>query len=251
MNIVGMSSDDAIELIKGKKGTKVKLRTKKIDGTHKDVVIVRGIVRIEETFVKSSIVEKRGKKYGIIHLPKFYISMEDNQRIDCAEDVLKEIRKLKKEKIHGMVLDLRFNGGGSLQSCVKISGYFIKEGPIVQVKYRGRPSKVLSDEDEDIAYDGPLVILVNKMSASASEILSAAMQDYGRAVIIGSESTFGKGTVQTIYGLDHLFDSDYDKYKPLGALKYTIQKFYRVNGHSTQNNGVHSDIVIPSRYKIY
>ncbi len=248
VNIVGMAIDDAIELIKGKKGTKVKLRIKKIDGIRKDVIIVRGIVKIDETYVKSSIIEKKGKKYGIIHLPKFYISMGSNQ-VDCAKDVLREIRKLKKQKIEGIVLDLRYNGGGSLQSCVKISGYFIKNGPIVQVKYKEYPAKVLSDDDKNIEYDGPLVILVNNMSASASEILSAAMQDYGRAVIIGSDQTFGKGTVQTVYGLDNLLNSDYDKFKPLGALKYTIQKFYRVNGQSTQNKGVNPDIVMSDRYK--
>jgi len=247
VNIVGMRLDDAVDLIKGKKGTRVRLFVKKLDGSIKVIPIVRDIVEIEETFAKSSVIERNGIKYGIIHLPKFYINFQDKNARDSGEDVEKEVKYLKSEGVEGIILDLRNNGGGSLQTAIKMSGLFIKEGPIVQVKSRDKDPKILKDDNSSILWDGPLVIMVNEYSASASEILAAALKDYGRAVIVGSNHTFGKGTVQNIWNLDNLINPKLDV-KPLGAIKLTIQKFYRINGGATQLKGVASDIALPDRY---
>lgn len=247
VNIVGMRLDDAVDLIKGKKGTKVRLFVKKLDGSTKVIPIVRDIVEIEETFAKSSVIERNGIKYGIIHLPKFYINFQDKDARDSGEDVEKEVTHLKEEGVEGIIIDLRNNGGGSLQTAIKMSGLFIDEGPIVQVKSRDKEPNILRDEDSGILWDGPLVIMVNEYSASASEILAAALKDYGRAVIVGSNHTFGKGTVQNIWDLDNLINPRLDV-KPLGAIKLTIQKFYRINGGATQLKGVASDIALPDRY---
>ncbi len=246
LDIVGMRLDDAITFIKGKKGTKVRLTVKKkIDGSTQIITIVRDVVELEETFVKSTIVVKDGKKYGIINLPRFYIDFKDTARRDSAKDMEKEIERLKKEGVEGLIIDLRNNGGGSLLTAIKIGGLFIDKGPIVQVKYRGEKPIIKNDVDTKIQWDGRLVILVNELSASASEILAAAMQDYQRAVIVGGKQTFGKGTVQNLVALNRF----YPKYKKeLGYLKMTIQKFYRINGGSTQIEGVYSDIAIPSKY---
>ena len=244
LDIVGMRLDDAIEFIKGKKGTEVKLTIKKIDGSTKIVSLVRDVVELEETFAKTSVVEKNGRKFGIIDLPKFYIDFSEKNFRNSATDMALEVERLKQEKVEGLVIDLRNNGGGSLETAIDIAGLFISEGPVVQVKYKEGQARVRSDKDERIQWDKPLVILVNELSASASEIFAAAMQDYNRAVIIGSKQTFGKGTVQNVLPLNN-----YYKYpKDLGALKMTIQKFYRVNGGSTQLEGVTSDIALPSRY---
>ena len=247
VNIVGMRLDDAVDLIKGKKGTKVRLHVKKLDGSTKVIPIVRDIVEIDETFAKSSVIERNGVKYGIIHLPKFYINFQDRNGSDSGDDVEKEVKYLKSEGVEGIILDLRNNGGGSLQTAIKMSGLFIKDGPIVQVKPRDKDPEILSDKDSGILWDGPLVIMVNEYSASASEILAAALKDYGRAVIVGSNHTFGKGTVQNIWDLDKLINPSLDV-KPLGAIKLTIQKFYRINGGATQLKGVASDIALPDRY---
>lgn len=244
IDIVGMRLDDAIEYIKGKKGTEVKLTVKKLDGSIKVISIIRDVVELEDTFVKSSVVTKDNRKFGVINLPKFYIDFDEKNFRNSATDMAKEIDRLKKENVEGLVIDLRNNGGGSLKTAIEISGLFINKGPVVQVKYRDRPATVQSDKDAKIAWDGPLVILVNELSASASEIFSAAMQDYGRAVIIGSKQTYGKGTVQSLLDLNRYANSK----KDLGALKMTIQKFYRINGGSTQLEGVHSDIMLPDRY---
>lgn len=244
IDIVGMRLDDAIEYIKGKKGTEVKLTLKKFDGTIKVISIIRDVVELEETFVKSSIVIKDDRTFGIINLPKFYIDFGEKNYRNSATDMEQEIERLKKENVEGLVLDLRYNGGGSLQTAIEISGLFIKKGPIVQVKYRDRDPKIKKDKDPRITWDGPLVVLVNELSASASEIFAAAMQDYGRAVIIGGKHTFGKGTVQSVLDLNRYHNLKED----IGALKMTIQKFYRINGGSTQLEGVHSDIILPSRY---
>ncbi len=244
LDIVGMRLDDAIEFIKGKKGTEVRLTLKKIDGTIKTISIIRDVVIIDETFAKSSVVKKGERKFGIINLPKFYIDFSEKSFRNSATDMAFEIEKLKQEKVEGLVIDLRNNGGGSLETAIDIAGLFIKDGPIVQVKYREGKSRVRSDKDKKIQWNKPLVILVNELSASASEIFAAAMQDYNRAVIIGSKQTFGKGTVQNILPLNN-----YYKYsKDLGALKMTIQKFYRINGGSTQLKGVESDVAMPDRY---
>ncbi len=244
LDIIGMRLDDAIEYIKGKKGTEVRLTLKKIDGTIKTISIIRDVVILDETFAKSSIVKKDKRKFAIINLPKFYIDFSEKNFRNSATDMAREIERLKKENVEGLIIDLRNNGGGSLETAIDIAGLFIKDGPVVQVKYREGKPRVRSDRDQRIQWNKPLVILVNELSASASEIFAAAMQDYNRAVIIGSKQTFGKGTVQNILPLNN-----YYKYsKDLGALKMTIQKFYRVNGGSTQLKGVESDIKLPNRY---
>jgi carboxyl-terminal processing protease len=245
LDIVGMRLDDAIKFIKGKKGTEVRLTVKKkLDGSTKIISIIRDVVELDETFVKSSIVEKNGEKYGLINLPKFYIDFDEKNYRDSAKDMEKEIERLKKEGVSGLIIDLRNNGGGSLKTAIEISGLFIKKGPIVQIKYRGEKPIIKNDVDTKIQWNGAVIVLVNEFSASASEIFAAAMQDYNRAVIIGGNQTYGKGTVQSVLPINQ-----FTKYeKNLGALKMTIQKFYRINGGSTQIEGVYSDIVIPSRY---
>ncbi|MCF6213910.1 MAG: carboxy terminal-processing peptidase [Flavobacteriaceae bacterium] len=244
VDIVGMRLDDAIEFIKGKKGTEVKLTLKKIDGSIKVISIIRDVVELEEVFAKSSIVEKKGVKYGIINLPKFYIDFKKASSRNAATDMAKQLEYLKQEKVQGVLIDLRNNGGGSLRTAIDIAGLFIKNGPVVQVRYRGEKPNIKEDRDKKIQWDGSLVVLVNEFSASASEIFAAAMQDYNRAVIIGSKQTFGKGTVQNILTLNNYVNYP----KDLGALKMTIQKFYRVNGGSTQLKGVTSDVALPDRY---
>ncbi|CAL2058972.1 carboxy terminal-processing peptidase [Tenacibaculum sp. 190524A05c] len=246
LDIVGMRLDDAITFIKGKKGTEVRLTVKKkMDGSTKVIPIIRDIVELEETFVKSSVVEKNGRKYGIINLPKFYIDFDDAKQRNAAGDMKLEIERLKKEGVEGLIVDLRDNGGGSLKTVIEIGGLFINEGPIVQVKYRGEPAIIKNDTDSKIHWNGPLVVMVNEMSASASEIFAAAMQDYGRGVVMGGKQTYGKGTVQNVLPLNYYVSKYPDD---LGALKMTIQKFYRINGGSTQIEGVYSDIAMPDRY---
>lgn len=244
LDIVGMRLDDAIEFIKGKKGTEVRLTLKKIDGTTKTISIIRDVVEIDETFAKTSVVEKDKRKFGLINLPKFYIDFSEENFRNSATDMAKEVQRMNDEKVEGLLIDLRNNGGGSLETAIAIAGLFIEEGPIVQVKYKESKPRIRNDKDIAIRWNKPLVILVNELSASASEIFAAAMQDYNRAVIIGSKQTFGKGTVQNVLPLNNYVKYD----KDLGALKMTIQKFYRVNGGSTQLKGVTSDIALPTRY---
>src|SRR5690606_1369968 len=240
VNIVGMLLDEAIRHIRGKKGTEVTLTIKKKDGTTKEVKLIRDVIEQEEVFARSAIIEDNGKKYGIIYLPEFYTNFNDRNGRDPSDDITKEINELKKENIQGLIFDLRYNGGGSLEEVVEIAGLFIPKGPIVQVRRSDGQMKVHEDKDPTVLYDGPLVVMVNELSASASEIFAAAMQDYGRAVIVGSNKTFGKGTVQTFVPLDQkTFNPD-----EYGALKLTIQKFYRVNGGSTQLRGVTPDVVM-------
>jgi carboxyl-terminal processing protease len=241
-----MRLDDAIKFIKGKKGTEVRLTVKKkLDGSTRIISIMRDVVELEETFVKSSIVEKEGKKYGLIDLPRFYIDFSDINSRDSAKDMEKEIERLKSENVSGLLIDLRNNGGGSLKTAIEIAGLFIPKGPIVQVKFRGRAPEVKNDTDPKMQWDGAVVVLVNELSASASEIFAAAMQDYGRAIIIGGNQTYGKGTVQSVIPINNFYPN-YEK--DLGAIKMTIQKFYRVNGGSTQIEGVYSDIAMPNKY---
>jgi len=246
VDVVGMRLDDVVKKIKGPKGTEVRLTVKKTDGTIKIIAIIRDEVEIEETYAKSSIVEKNGKKYGIIYLPKFYIDFENQDSRDAAKDVTLEIERMKKAGVDGIVMDVRDNGGGSLKTVVDIAGLFIDQGPIVQVKSAGKKKEVLSDKDPKIQWDGPLVVMVNSFSASASEILAAAIQDYKRGVIIGSTQTYGKGTVQNVIDLNQFVRNN--SLGDLGALKTTTQKFYRINGGSTQLNGVSSDVALPDRY---
>ncbi|MCW8980954.1 MAG: carboxy terminal-processing peptidase [Altibacter sp.] len=246
VSVVGMRIDDAVKLIKGPKGTQVTLTIKRVDGTIEDEVITRDVVELEETYAKSTVIEKDDRKFGLINLPQFYFDMENYKERNAASDVKQEIERLKGEGIEGLILDLRDNGGGSLKTAVDIGGLFIKEGPMVQVASGGGRKEILEDKNDDITWDGPLVILVNELSASASEILAAAMQDYKRAIIIGSEQTYGKGTVQNLIDLNQwLRQNDMGD---MGALKLTTQKFYRVNGGSTQLEGVKSDVVMPDRY---
>lgn len=246
VSVVGMRIDDAVKLIKGPKGTRVILTVKRVDGTIEEEVITRDVVELEETYAKSTVIEKAERKFGLIHLPQFYFDMENYKERNAASDVKKEIEKLKEEGVMGIVLDLRDNGGGSLKTAVDIGGLFIKEGPIVQVASRGGKKEVLNDKNNEVAWEGPLVILVNELSASASEILAAAMQDYKRAIIIGSKQTYGKGTVQNLIDLNQWLRKN--DMGDMGALKLTTQKFYRVNGGSTQLEGVKSDVVMPDRY---
>lgn len=246
VSIVGMRIDDAVKLIKGPKGTKVTLTIKRVDGTIDEEVITRDVVELEETYAKSSVIEKEDRKFGLINLPQFYFDMDNYKERNAASDVKKEIERLKGEGMEGLILDLRDNGGGSLKTAVDIGGLFIKEGPMVQVASGGGKKEVLKDENDEIVWDGPLVILVNELSASASEILAAAMQDYKRAIIIGSEQTYGKGTVQNLIDLNQWLRKN--DMGDMGALKLTTQKFYRVNGGSTQLEGVKSDVIMPDRY---
>lgn len=245
-DIVGMRLDKAVKKIKGKKGTEVRLTIKKVDGTIEVVSLIRDMIETEDTFAKSSIIEKNGKKFGILHLPKFYIDFVNQNERDAAKDVEKEIEKLKANGIEGIVFDVRDNGGGSLKTVVEIMGLFIENGPVVQVKTTGAKKEVLADNSKDIKWDGPLVVLVNEFSASASEILAAAVQDYNRGIIIGSKNTFGKGTVQSVLDLNSFVRGN--TLGDIGALKITGQKYFRIDGRSTQLKGVYSDIVLPNRF---
>ncbi|MBT8261816.1 MAG: carboxy terminal-processing peptidase [Bacteroidia bacterium] len=246
VSVVGMRLDDAVKLIKGPKGTKVTLTIKRVDGTIEEETITRDVVELEETYAKSTVIEKEKNKFGLINLPQFYFDMNDYKKRNAASDVKEEIIRLKQEGVEGLVLDLRDNGGGSLRTAVDIAGLFIKDGPVVQVASTGSKKEVLKDRDDEIIWDGPLVILVNELSASASEILAAAMQDYKRAIIIGSTQTYGKGTVQNLIDLNQWLRKN--DLGDMGALKLTTQKFYRVNGGSTQLEGVKSDVIMPDRY---
>ncbi len=247
VSILTMRLSEAVKLIKGKKGTKVHLTVKKVDGSISEVTVKRDIVQLEETYIKSSIVEKNNNNYGIINIPKFYIDFDNQSNRDAAKDLKTEIQRLKEQGIKGLVIDLRNNGGGALKTVVDMAGMFIKNGPVVQVKYFDKEKQVLSDRDRSILWTGPLVILVNEGSASASEILAAAMQDYKRAIIIGGNQTWGKGTVQNVFPLNRMVRGNTNG--DLGALRYTTQKYYRINGGSVQLEGVKSDINVPYRYK--
>ncbi|MBK7787081.1 MAG: carboxy terminal-processing peptidase [Saprospiraceae bacterium] len=249
VELAGMRVDDAVTHIRGKKGTKVTLTVKKQDGTVKQITITRDEVILDESFARSVIFDMPGviNNIGYIKLPKFYSSFENENGNSCAVDVAREVEKLKENKVNGIILDLRNNTGGSLNDVVDMSGLFIEQGPIVQVKSRQAKPYVHQDRDSRVQYDGPLIIMVNSMSASASEIIAAAMQDYGRAVIVGSASTFGKGSVQRFFDLDKAVSGSEDL-KPLGEIKMTVQKFYRVNGGSTQLKGVVPDVVLPDNY---
>ncbi len=250
VDVVDMRLDKAVQLIRGPKGTEVTLTVKKRDGTYQDITIERDVVILDETFAKSLILQEDSdeNKTGYIYLPKFYLDLKGNEGRSCAEDVEKEIEKLKKENVNGIILDLRNNGGGSLQDVVKIAGMFIEKGPIVQVKSRYGEPYVLKDKNPAIQFTKPLVVMVNAFSASASEIFSAAIQDYHRGIIVGSNSTYGKGTVQRFINFDDIVPKKFNQYKPLGSIKMTIQKFYRIDGGTTQLKGVIPDILLPDEY---
>ncbi len=253
VEITDMRLRDAVRLIRGPKGTEVHLTVRKPDGAKDIIAITRDVVQIEETFVKHTVLDADGKKFGYINIPSFYRDFEKSrygEGRNSTQDTRDAIVALRNQGIEGIILDLRNNGGGSLVDAVDITGLFIDEGPIVQVKNSQGMKRVLADDDETLVYGGPLVVLVNQFSASASEIVAAALQDYRRAIVVGGQHTHGKGTVQTIIDLNenipllHL-----RRYEDLGALKATIQKFYRVDGGSTQYRGVEPDIVLPSLFQ--
>jgi carboxyl-terminal processing protease len=248
VDLTGYSVEDAIKLIRGSKGTEVRLTLKKPDGTTHVVSLIREeIVQDELTFARSAIVNSPKGKIGYIYLPEFYADFDNPKGARCSIDVAKEVMKLKAEKVDGIVLDLRNNGGGSLSDVVQMAGLFVEQGPIVQVRSRDEKPQVYPDRDKSVLWDGPFAVMVNELSASASEIFAAAIQDYHRGVIIGSSSTYGKGTVQRPIGLDKAMGLDPTN-SELGTIKLTLQKFYRINGGSTQLRGVSSDIVLPDIY---
>ncbi|WP_072909173.1 carboxy terminal-processing peptidase [Malonomonas rubra] len=241
---------DAVALIRGKKGTEVRLSVKKPDGRRLVIPIVRDVVEISETFAKGTTIrdEESKRTFGYVKIPSFYRDYSGKTNRNVTDDLRDELKKLKKENISGLILDLRNNGGGSLSDAVSVTGLFIKTGPVVQVRSGDGRIRVMSDDDRGIEYDGPMIVLVNRFSASASEILAGALQDYGRALIVGDEHTHGKGTVQALLDLDRYVNlRGMEKYMPLGAVKVTIQKFYRISGESTQEKGVTPDVVLPSR----
>ena len=246
VDVVGMRLDDVIKLIKGPKGTQVILTVKKVDGSILDVILTRDIIELEEAFAKSTIIEKDNIRYGLINLPRFYVDFQDYGNRNAATDVKYEIQNLKKQDVQGIIIDLRNNGGGSLQTVVDMAGYFIEKGPIVQVKSTGGKKQILFDKDNQIEWNGALVLIVNEFSASASEILAAAFQDYRRGIVLGSKQTYGKGTVQNMIDLNKIISGN--TYGDLGAMKLTTDKFYRINGGSTQLEGVKSDVIFPNRY---
>ncbi len=245
-DVTNMEMDEAIELIKGRKGTEVRLTVKKPDGSFKVIPIIRDIIEIEETYAKSAVLDNK-KKIGYIYLPMFYADFTRNGAHRCAADMRKELEKLKKQNVEGIIVDLRDNGGGSLQEVVEMAGLFIPKGPIVQVKNKKGDVNVMEDRNADVVWDGPLAIMVNHNSASASEILAAAIQDYKRGVIVGTQS-FGKGTVQSFIELDQYLLPQFDTMRPIGSVKITMQKFYRINGGATQLKGVMPDVVLPDIY---
>ncbi len=259
VDVEGRDLDDVVKIIRGNKGTTVKLTVKKVDGSVRVIPIVRGEVLYEEVFAKSAIIGNKGDKTGYIYLPEFYADFNKINGRRCAEDIAIEVQKLKKEGVNGIILDLRNNGGGSLQDVVDMVGLFIDEGPVVQVKTNAGAPEKLYDRAKGTLYDGPLAIMINQGSASASEIMAAAMQDYKRAIIVGATS-FGKGTVQRLASLDdarrYFSNSLTAKGKDevnlgdgIGSLKLTFQKFYRINGGSTQLRGVTPDIILPDPYQ--
>ena len=239
INVTGMLVDEAVRYIRGEKGSEVVLTLKKKDGSIKEVKMIREEVAIEDTFARSIIVDgPNGKKYGFINLPSFNADFEDAKGRNASDDIKAELIKLKAQNVQGIILDLRNNGGGSLTEVVDIMGLFMNNGPVVQVKDGNGRIQVLRNKQNAPIWTGPLVIMQNELSASASEILAGAMKDYGRAVIVGSPSSFGKGTVQTFVELNRFLNTNDD----FGSLKLTIQKFYRISGKSTQLKGVESDI---------
>ena len=248
VDVANMRFDKVVSMIRGKKGTEVRLTVKKPDASIVIISIIRDKVIIEGTFAHSYILNEKDKKVGYILLPGFYFDANRKGGHNCSDDMRKEVLKLKAEKVDGIVIDLRNNGGGSLEEVVKMSGLFIDKGPMVQVRGKGNFNRVLNDNESGTIYDGPLAIMVNTNSASASEILAAAMQDYKRAIIVGGKSTFGKGTVQNFFNLDDALSGNDESMKPLGQVKITLEKFYRISGGSTQLKGVIPDLILPDPY---
>ena len=247
VDVSEMRLDKAIQLIRGKKGTEVRLTVKKPDATFEVITLIRDVIVLEDSYAQSFMINNE-KKIGYIRLPGFYADFSGGGGRDCAKDIKTELNKLKNEGAKGVILDLRDNGGGSLESVVDMVGLFIPQGPVVQVKARDANPTLYTDKDPSVTFDGPFEVMVNENSASASEILAAAIQDYNRGVIIGSTTSFGKGTVQRMYNMDDMVNSTYNAMKPLGSVKITMQKFYRVSGGSTQLRGVTPDIILPDAW---
>ncbi|MEP7109983.1 MAG: carboxy terminal-processing peptidase [Ferruginibacter sp.] len=253
VDVTGYAVSDAVKLIRGaNKGTEVRITVRKPDGNLKIIVLKRDEIKLDDTFARSAII-KGEHKIGYIYLPEFYMDFEDPKGARCSDDVAREVEKLKAENVEGIVIDLRGNGGGSLPEVVKMAGLFIEDGPICQVK--GRDEKApyqWKDRDKTILYDGPLTVMVDEFSASASEIFAAAIQDYKRGIIVGSTSTYGKGTVQRTIPLNPESENAMfnKKAEDLGTVKLTLQKFYRINGGATQLRGVVPDVVIPDRMEL-
>lgn len=248
-DLTGSTTDDAVKIIRGAEGTEVRITIQKPDGTQKVIPIIRAELKLDETFARSAIINSGKNKIGVIDLPAFYADFQRPQAARCSKDVAKEVEKLKAEGVDGIIIDIRDNGGGSLQEVVNMVGLFIKTGPVVQIRDRaGRPSQ-MGDNDPSVLYDGPLAVLVNERSASASEIFASAIQDYKRGIVIGSSSTYGKGTVQRAFPVGGMGNGS--GAGDLGAVHLTLQKYYRVNGGATQLKGVESDIVLTGVYEAY
>jgi carboxyl-terminal processing protease len=252
VDIAGYDTQDAVKLIRGNKDSEVRLTIKKQDGSVKVISLIREEVKQEELNVRSAVIMNGADKIGYIYLPDFYANFEEANDHRCSVDVAQEVVKLKAENVKGIVIDVRNNGGGSLYEVVKMVGLFIKSGPVVQVKERSGKvdQSTWRDDDESVLYDGPLAVMVNEFSASASEIFAGAIQDYKRGIIIGSTSTYGKGTVQRQIPFGNRNDL-YSGRTDLGAMTLTFQKFYRVNGGSTQLKGIVPDIILPDAYEYY
>ncbi len=250
VDVVDMGLKEAVKLIRGRKGTEVRLTVKKPSGLKQVISIIRDVVEVSESYVKSTVIQKKGdkKKYGYINIPKFYRDFQDRFGRNCTDDTRAALKKLKAQNVAGVVLDLRNNGGGALKDSQYITGLFINKGPVVQVKNHDNKVEVLKDKDPAIEFEKPLIVLINRFSASASEIVAAALQDYKRAIIVGGEYSHGKGTVQAVVDLDNFIPPVGRKLSPFGALKITIQKFFRVNGSSTQYKGVTPDVILPDLY---
>jgi len=248
VDVTGYETTDAVKLIRGNLGTEVRLTIRKPDGSYKIVALKREKIVLDEGFARSAIIQKGADKYGYILLPDFYADFEREDGARCARDVAKEIEKLKAEKVKGIAIDVRYNGGGSLYEVVQMAGLFIDQGPMVQIRNKEGRSQTLSDEVPGTIYDGPLVVMVNEFSASASEIFAGAIQDYKRGIVMGSTSTYGKGTVQRNVPFGKPLD-DLGIQTEYGAVKLTFQKFYRVTGSSTQRKGVVPDVILPDEYE--
>ena len=248
VDVSGYETTDAVKLIRGNLGTEVRLTIRKPDGSYKIVALKREKIVLDEGFARSAIIQKGADKYGYILLPDFYADFEREDGARCARDVAKEIEKLKAENVKGIAIDVRYNGGGSLYEVVQMAGLFIDQGPMVQIRNKEGRSQTLSDEVPGSIYNGPLVVMVNEFSASASEIFAGAIQDYKRGIIMGSTSTYGKGTVQRNVPFGKPLD-DLGIQTEYGAVKLTFQKFYRVTGSSTQRKGVVPDVILPDEYE--
>lgn len=271
-DVEGLEIEDVVQLIRGKKGTEVRLTVKKANGSVTVIPIIRGEVLLDYVFAKSAIINSKEGPVGYISLPEFYTDFQHINGRRCSEDVAIEVQKLKNAGVVGIILDLRYNGGGSLSDVVDMAGLFVGKGPVVQVKSSDAAPMTLRAPNKAALYDGPMAVMINQGSASASEIMAAALQDYKRAVIVGSTS-YGKGTVQKIIPLDEFIDpmtrmrlathseiaktdsgSKYISADPenpsIGSLKITVQKFYRVSGGSTQLKGVTPDIILPDPYSL-